>query len=98
MLHCVHKAGHSGADCDTEGERHSEPKDRPFHIQASWCGVALLAPGAPVIAEEWYAQGQPHSTHVAGCVSHAARCVACHGVRSQPVPVAPAGEYSMPDT
>jgi len=41
-----------------------------------------------VIAEEWYAQGQPHSTHVAGCVSHAARCVACQGVGSQPVPVA----------
>jgi len=28
--------------------------------------------------------------------SHAARCVACHGVRSHPVPVALVGECSMP--
>jgi hypothetical protein len=28
--------------------------------------------------------------------SSAARCVACHGVRSQPVPVALVGECSMP--
>jgi mono/diheme cytochrome c family protein len=28
--------------------------------------------------------------------SYAARCVACHGVRSHPVPVALAGECSMP--
>jgi hypothetical protein len=28
--------------------------------------------------------------------SHAARCVARHGVRSQPVPVALVGECSMP--
>src|SRR5436309_15923921 len=28
--------------------------------------------------------------------SHAARCVACQGVRSQPVPVALVGEYSIP--
>jgi len=27
--------------------------------------------------------------------SHAARCVACHGVRSHAVPVALVGEYSM---
>jgi hypothetical protein len=29
-------------------------------------------------------------------VSHAARCVACHGVRSHPVPVALVGECSIP--
>jgi hypothetical protein len=28
--------------------------------------------------------------------SHAARCVACRGVRSHPVPVALVGECSMP--
>jgi cytochrome c553 len=28
--------------------------------------------------------------------SHAARCVACHGVRSHPVPVALVGECSIP--
>jgi mono/diheme cytochrome c family protein len=28
--------------------------------------------------------------------SHAARCVACHGVRSHPVPVALVGEWSIP--
>jgi hypothetical protein len=28
--------------------------------------------------------------------SHVARCVACHGVRSQPVPVALVGECSIP--
>jgi hypothetical protein len=28
--------------------------------------------------------------------SHAARCMACHGVRSQPVPVALVGECSIP--
>jgi hypothetical protein len=28
--------------------------------------------------------------------SHAARCVACHGVRSHPVPVAVVGECSIP--
>ena len=28
--------------------------------------------------------------------SHAARCVACHGVRSHPVPVALVGECSVP--
>jgi mono/diheme cytochrome c family protein len=27
---------------------------------------------------------------------HAARCVACHGVRSHPVPVALVGECSIP--
>jgi hypothetical protein len=30
--------------------------------------------------------------------SHAARCVACQGVRSQPVPVALVGECSIPST
>ena len=29
-------------------------------------------------------------------LAHAARCVACHGVRSQPVPVALVGECSIP--
>jgi hypothetical protein len=28
--------------------------------------------------------------------SHAARCVACHGIGSQPVPVALVGECSIP--
>jgi hypothetical protein len=28
--------------------------------------------------------------------SHAARCVACHGVRSHPVPIALVGECSIP--
>jgi hypothetical protein len=34
--------------------------------------------------------------HALVSASHAARCVACHGVRSQPVTVALVGECSMP--
>ena len=34
--------------------------------------------------------------HALVSASHAARCVACHGVRSHPVPVALVGECSIP--
>jgi len=37
-----------------------------------------------------------HFMLVRQMVFHAARCVACHGVRSHPVPVAVVGECSIP--
>jgi len=46
------------------------------------------------------AEGQEGATHrvvsAFFSASHAARCVACHGVRSQLVPIAPAGLCSIP--
>jgi len=38
-----------------------------------------------------------HFILVRQMVSHAARCVACHGVRSHAVPVALVGECSVPE-
>jgi len=35
-------------------------------------------------------------TQLVSKASHAARCVACHGVRSHPVPVALVSECSFP--
>jgi len=40
--------------------------------------------------------GAAHFSNIRFIASHAARCIACHGVRSHAVPVALVGESSMP--
>src|SRR5262249_8368730 len=52
-----------------------------------------------MLLEEGVERGQQHHASLVDSTfnaSHSARCAACHGVRSQAVPIALVGECSMP--
>jgi mono/diheme cytochrome c family protein len=72
---------------------------RAGHPDAVAVEAAIQVAAAPVLLEEGIEGGKQRQVGLVDSTfsaSHAARCVACHGVRSHPVPVAFVGECSMP--
>ena len=67
---------------EAESENDREPDQPHAHLGGGWLAGSLTEPNYGRCARS--------------NASHAARCVACHGVRSHPVPVALVGECSMP--
>src|SRR4029450_8980519 len=61
--------------------------------------VHCMSPPPPACSGEVWRGGTAKCLYLSSLffnAFHAARCVACHGVRSQPVPVAPVAERSIP--